>query len=61
MTQNVEPCPFCGSVPQIHVAIDGRKEAVCKGANCPIHGIFIRIEDWNRRALGGLPTMEFSK
>lgn len=46
MTNEIKPCPFCGSQPVYH-----DEYFMCHGVGCPICGITMTHIDWNCRAI----------
>ena len=53
MTDELKPCPFCGTVPHTEAnnALPGGRVVVHDGPpECPLDGGYYRVERWNRRS-----------
>ena len=45
------PCPFCGSPPILHIAVEGHQPVECSNAECCMSRMWPDIAAWNCRAL----------
>lgn len=54
LPKHVLPCPFCGSIPEVHIYENGKgAEVKCNTPDCALWHTSCDLADWNKRSVSG--------